>query len=257
MLSFLIFSCAVLSIVYLVACAWLRLRYPLGYVTPPPTFVDQLYQLAGAVDEVFNQHAIPYWATCGTLLGAARHGGLIPWDDDVDLCIPVEYSASLEAAGDDLRARGFELYPYAFGGKIGWRADPLKADCAPSKWVYFWRVFLRSHYPYIDIWFVETDGNRMRFASPDWHARVPNESVIFKSEVHPLKRCPFGPLEINCPARTESYLQRAFGDWQTGRVGLGHHVPRIFHILKLFMRRTIPPAEFEPGEVEPAPTPGG
>ena len=106
-----------------------------------------------------------------------------------------------------------------------------------------WRVFLRSNYPYIDIWFMETEGDHMRFASPEWHARLPSESVIFRSEVHPLRRLPFGPGEISCPSRAEAYLQRAFGDWQTGQVGLGHHVPRIFHILRLFMRRTIPKAE--------------
>jgi lipopolysaccharide cholinephosphotransferase len=206
-------------------------------------FVDRLYQLLGDVDEVLILHKIPYWAAGGTLIGAVRHGGLIPWDDDVDICIPVEYRASLESVQDDLRSRGLEVFPYSFGRKIGFERDPLQADYAPSRWVYFWRVFRRSHYPYIDVFFVETAGDKMVYASQEWHSRLPNESVIFRSEVYPLKRCPFGPIEINCPARAEVYLQRAFGDWQTGRVELGHHVPRIFYILRLFMRRTIPNSE--------------
>ena len=37
------------------------------------------------VDRICRKHKITYWAGYGTLIGAARHGGFIPWDDDVDL----------------------------------------------------------------------------------------------------------------------------------------------------------------------------
>ena len=38
-----------------------------------------------AVNDICRRHDIPYWLSSGTLIGAARHGGFIPWDDDVDL----------------------------------------------------------------------------------------------------------------------------------------------------------------------------
>lgn len=40
------------------------------------------------IDQVCRQYRIRYSLYAGTLLGAARHGGFIPWDDDLDICMP-------------------------------------------------------------------------------------------------------------------------------------------------------------------------
>lgn len=37
------------------------------------------------IDKVCRSNDIPYWLSSGTLIGAMRHGGFIPWDDDVDV----------------------------------------------------------------------------------------------------------------------------------------------------------------------------
>ena len=45
----------------------------------------RMLELLEAVDRVCKKHNIPYWLSSGTLIGAARHHGFIPWDDDLDI----------------------------------------------------------------------------------------------------------------------------------------------------------------------------
>lgn len=49
--------------------------------------LDSLVEALGAIDAICRACDIDYWIDGGTLLGAVRHAGPLPWDDDVDLCM--------------------------------------------------------------------------------------------------------------------------------------------------------------------------
>lgn len=59
-------------------------------------------------DKVCKKYKLKYFLSGGTLLGAIRHNGYIPWDDDIDIMMPrKDYESFLNIASDEFDKKRF------------------------------------------------------------------------------------------------------------------------------------------------------
>lgn len=87
------------------------------------TLHKHILQIMLSVDRVCREHEIRYYCWAGTMLGAVRHHGFIPWDDDMDICMPrPDYNRFMEHAHEwlpqPLEALSIETsatFPGSFG----------------------------------------------------------------------------------------------------------------------------------------------
>ena len=84
----------------------------------------KLLDLLVEFDRLCGENGISWWLDSGSLLGAVRHGGFIPWDDDLDVCI---LRKDLPRIRKILRER--TQAPYAF--------KDMRTDGYPRLWPRF------------------------------------------------------------------------------------------------------------------------
>ena len=86
------------------------------------TLQARLVPMLECIDKVCREHHLRYYLWAGTMLGAVRHKGFIPWDDDMDICMPRPDYDLLLAHCHEWMPAPFEVvgphnrsdYPYPF-----------------------------------------------------------------------------------------------------------------------------------------------
>ena len=81
-----------------------------------------LLNILTAIHAVCEKHNLRYYLIAGTMLGAVRHKGFIPWDDDADIALPRKDYEKLVAHANEWLPEEYELvsgdkeahYPYQF-----------------------------------------------------------------------------------------------------------------------------------------------
>ena len=72
---------------------------------------DVMLTMLVDIDAVCRKYGLRYYLAYGTLLGAVRHRGFIPWDDDADIVMPrKDYERFLSIAAQSLGEKYFVQY---------------------------------------------------------------------------------------------------------------------------------------------------
>jgi len=90
-------------------------------------------KLLRLIDLICHENKLSYWLCGGTLIGAVRHGGFIPWDDDTDICMMRnDYEKLIELlGGGNIKTDGPLTYNVGDILKIFYKDTTAKVDVWP------------------------------------------------------------------------------------------------------------------------------
>ncbi len=190
-----------------------------------PKNTGLIYQMLKVIDQLFTEHNIPYWIDGGTVLGAVRHNGIIPWDDDADLVYYSEDEERILALADEFAKYGFVLSKF------------LHLRLYPSS---------TQSYPFVDLFgYVLCSDQTLRFESEQLRSFF-HQFFWLPEEVNPLIRVKLGPIVVNAPNCAFRYLFAGYGeDCMKKATFQKHHVENSTEVKSKVRIVDFSPAKYE------------
>lgn len=160
------------------------------------------YVFANLMFNLLDQHGIKYFAHSGTMLGAVRHQGFIPWDDDIDVMIPEEDSEKLQSL-----MQSIESYGIKFG-------QSKTIDSGLVQFVPFGEKILlgSKFFMGFDIFIgkkIIVDNEEVFHYKSDNFRRWFPKRYVSVNDAFPRKMYQFGPLRIFGMRDTTDYFNRS------------------------------------------------
>lgn len=180
----------------------------------------RLYQTMKDIHDIFLKNKIDYWVTGGTLLGAIRHNGIVPWDDDGDICIMKKDVPRLRKLVSVFAKKRYKL-------EEGTTDDEEDAMCVKKKDSCTW--YLESNLSNslgVDIFVMERIGPLVTYSDPYWRTSGNGGKRCFflYSHLYPLKPVPFGNFWVMAPHNAFEHLNQCYGtDWASRSQRLFDH----------------------------------
>ncbi|KAI0237314.1 hypothetical protein LSAT2_012175 [Lamellibrachia satsuma] len=143
--------------------------------------------------EVANKANLTYFMYWGTLIGAYRHHGRIPWDDDVDLMVPAAHKKRMIAAFASLSPT------YVIDRSAQYRWKFFAGNSTSIKGV-TWK------FPFIDLSFYLENGELISDEDPNYRRR----NTYSRADVFPLCRRPFSGMTLPAPRNARVFLRQQF-----------------------------------------------
>ncbi|MFA5306184.1 MAG: GNAT family N-acetyltransferase [Candidatus Babeliales bacterium] len=154
--------------------------------------VLQLYQLMKDTHEILQFKNITYWAIAGTLLGAVRHQGIIPWDNDLDICIDKKQNSDFILTKPLFERLGYSVQSWT--DRVGHRI------CKKDKNKILIHMDIVVHEEATDYFYYR------------WKRQgIFQQERIKGNDLFPLKDYIFGNISIKGPNNPFNYLTSCYG----------------------------------------------